>query len=95
MINTVYLLNFLESKMILPTIRSWSIMNDLPLPLASNLFHILKKVYNLQNFQQLANPKKITLKWLLKQFSTVGLSYGILFQVKLGNLSFIQYLEKR
>ena len=69
-------------------------MNDLPVPLASNLFHICKKVYNLQNFQQFTNPKKILLKWLLKQFSTLGLSYEILFKMKLGNLSLIQYLDK-
>lgn len=41
-------------------------MNDLPLPLASNLFHILKKVYNLQNFQQLANPKQNNVKVALE-----------------------------
>ena len=41
-------------------------MNDLPLPLASSLFHICKKVSNLQNFQQLANPKKNNVKVALE-----------------------------
>ena len=63
-INIVYLLNFLESNMILPFINKtfklfYKFMYNLP-SIVFNSFQTRKNIYNLRKFQQLPNTKKST-----------------------------------
>lgn len=69
-------------------------MNDVPLPIASNLFQIRDKVHNLWNFQQLGNPKKNTVKVSLERISYCGPQLWNLVPSEIRIFSVFQYLEK-
>ena len=65
-------------------------MKNLTLLEGSNSFWILKNVYNLQNFQQLANAKTEMSKWVSKRFPIAELSHGISLQMKSGIVPLFQ-----
>ena len=68
----------------------YKFMNNISLPIASNSFQIRENIYNLLNFQQLANTEKSTVKWI---FLTVDLSHWVLFQMKWRIPSLFHYLK--